>query len=346
MAYIGTYLLLSVALFLLFLVTGSIADPLSRGLAPTGVERYLLRLTSGLAAWVAALFLIAATGRLGPIAVSLLASAAVTAALALWLRRRGAPGPRREPALPVDVVTRLGMAALAVIATALLLQTLRPIVAWDADVYHLTVPRIWLERGGFARIPFNVYSNWPSNVQLLFGLAMIVRDYVLAKTIHFGLGIALLVGLGWWVGRRSSAAWGIVAAAALLTLPVFLYEIRVAYVDIALALFLFLAFVFCERALSAGAAQGRRWLLFSGVACGLATGTKVNGVAGALAVAGVFVGSSLLSGRRPGDLLRPLGALAAPIAAFAALWTAKSAWLTGNPIYPLLHRWLGGPEWS
>jgi len=35
-----------------------------------------------------------------------------------------------------------------------------------------------------------------------------------------------------------------------------------------------------------------------------------------------------------------------PAALLALPWAVKAAWYTGNPVYPFLHSWLGGPDWS
>ena len=63
------------------------------------------------------------------------------------------------------------------------MKALWPRVSWDANVYHLTVPRLYVEHGGFRRIPFNVYSNWPLNTELLFVVASLLRDYVLGEVM-------------------------------------------------------------------------------------------------------------------------------------------------------------------
>ena len=351
MAYVGTYLLLSVAVFLLFLLTGRVGDRLWRHLEPTADEGLLLRLILGIGIWTAGLFALAAFQLLGPVPV--LAGAGLAALAGGWTLVRGGPirGRFVQAAEAVrrnarDPLVAVGVLVLTAVGAALFLQVLRPIVAWDADVYHLTVPRLFVEHGGFERVPFNLYSNWPSNVHLLYVLALILKDYILAKAIHFGLGVCLAIAVGRWVARRSGARWGVFSAAVLLTSPVYLFEIRVAYVDIALALFLFAGFVFCDRALASTGGTEQGWLGASGLACGLLAGAKLNGIVGAAAIATVFVGSRLLSGRGLATLIRPIVLFGVPVLLFAGPWFVKSLWFTGNPVYPLLYGVFGGPEWS
>jgi hypothetical protein len=352
MAYVGTYVALTAALFLLFQLTGHGATrrllALPPGAAPE--EKAALRLVAGVAVWVTLLFALAALQRLRPAPIAaLIAATAAWGAWSAWSARRRGDAPDAvlslRSLLPREPLAIVLAAALLVVVAGLWAQTLRPIVAWDADVYHLTVPRLYLEHGGFRRIPFNVYSNWPLAVQLLFALAMTVKDYILATALHFGFGVILVALVGAVAARAATPLWGTIAAALVLLHPVFLYEVRVAYVDVACALFLFAAFLALHRALD-DRARERQWLVLAGTACGLLAATKLNGGFGAICVAAVYLGSRLYSGARPGALARPLLVFAAPIAVLVVPWLAKSLFLTGNPVYPLFHDLFGGPEWS
>jgi hypothetical protein len=35
-----------------------------------------------------------------------------------------------------------------------------------------------------------------------------------------------------------------------------------------------------------------------------------------------------------------------PVLLLWSPWVAKAIWYTGNPVYPFLHAWFGGPDWS
>ena len=287
--YVVTYSALAAALFLLFYLTGHAA---TRRLAPPALsaapeEKAALRLVMGVAVWVTLLFALAALQRLRPAPIAALTAAAAAWGLwSVWKARARRADPRQPASsiVPRDPLAILLLAVVAIALAALWAQTLRPIVAWDADVYHLTIPRLYLEHGGFRRIPFNVYSNWPLAVQLLYALAMVVKDYVLATALHFGFGVALIALLGVAAARATTPLWGTIAAASLLLHPVFLFEIRVAYVDVACAFFLFAAFLALHRALE-DAGEERRWIALSGVACGVLAAAKLNGVFGALCIA-------------------------------------------------------------
>jgi len=307
----------------------------------------------GLGGWTLYLFVLAAAGWLNG---GWIAAGAVTGAVAggwtLFRRWR----ERRRYRL------RFSGSALAVagVATAILLPLFllaaTPVVSWDAAAYHLTLPRLYLEAGGFRPVPMNVYSNWPLGTELLYAAALAVGDRVVAKLLHFGFGLLVLGGI--FLGARSllrgeprrAKLAGAVGAACFLANGVVAFEMRVAYVDLAHAFFFLAGFLFVDRALEAKDPEEEgRWLLLAGVCCGLIAGIKLNGIV-AVALLGALYLPRLASAARRGGLGRLAGSLAGRLAVPAVAlwlpWLVKSAWLTGNPVYPFLHRTFGGADWS
>jgi hypothetical protein len=134
----------------------------------------------------------------------------------------------------------------------------------------------------------------------------------------------------------------------VLANPVVALEMQVAYVDLAHAFFFVAAFVFMSRALDDPQSEAR-WLLLSGISAGLLAGTKITGGVGAAIIGALYV-PRLIAAVRSGGTMRALRALLARFVlhtvALAAPWLVKSATYTGNPVYPLLYRQFGGPDWS
>jgi hypothetical protein len=348
------------------------------------LEPWLVRFALGSVSWMALLFLLASLRLLRPpVIVPLLLVLALGGAL-LLVRTSSAPHEQESGQLPRSVteehldagsphrslvgsslvparvwVVVLGTTLAAVLA-GLWLHALRPDVATDADVYHLTLPRLYLEHGGFYRVPWSVYSNWPLGLELLFTAAMAAADHVLASQLHFAFGVLALVVTGSLAAtnlppavarhRGAGAAAALLAATLVLCNPVVLLEIRVAYVDLAQAFFFALGALLLERALS-GVIPRRLCLLLVGLCCGAMTSLKPNGFFGAVPLLAIVLWiqwRERRAGPRPdgpsfwGSLLL----LGVPAAALALPWIAKTWLLTGNPVYPFLHDVLGGPEWS
>ena len=305
----------------------------------------LRRWCLGLGLWVACLFALAMFGLLGRSGVLAVLGALAVAGAVVWARGRGAlPASGASPARP-----RWGHLLLAGVGAVTLLPfyllALTPVVSWDAGVYHLALPKLFLAQGGFRPVAMNVYSNWPLNVELLFTAAMAVGDYVLAKLVHFGFGLLTLFAL--WAGCRAfhRPASGWLAMPLLLANGVVLYEIRTAYVDLAHGFFLVCGFLFMIEALERDA----RALWLAGICCGLAAGVKVTGIVTAVVVGALYLprlARDLSRGERAASLRPFLIRFVLPVFALWLPWLARAAWLTGNPFYPFLHGWFGGPDWS
>jgi hypothetical protein len=319
--------------------------------APIGATRLPCHASVGLGmiAWSLALFALAARGLLHP--SGLRAAALVAAVAGVVLAARDALRARTRPPRPrrSSWQVRAGIACLAMVLASCFLLSLDPRVEWDADTYHLTLPRIFLEQRGFVRIPYFVYSTWPLATELLYAVALAVRDHVLATGLHFAFGMLLVIGVGRVAREAAGPAAGVLAATLLLADPSFRFEIRTAYVDLAFSLLFFLAWCAWEPA-GSSAEPRRRWMLLAlaGVFLGGMAGTKLIGGLGCVVFAALELGRGLARRRGPGALLRDQACLLLPAALIAAPWALRSFLLTGDPLYPALYGCLGGGggEWS
>jgi len=347
MVYMAGHFLGLVGLVGVFYLTGWLFEPLlmdRRALEPISIE---VRFGLGAAVWMGCVFLLAS---LQMLTASVLGVATLVTLVVVWRQRQvtsrlflkfsEAPPPARRNTL----VWLLGGLVAATVAV-LWLQVLRPQISWDSNVYHLTVPRLYLEHGGFKRIPFNVYSNWPLNTQMLYALAMTAKDYVLAKSVHFAFGLATLL-LVYRLVKDEARAWaGWLAGILFLVNPVVLDEFRTAYVDLSFAFFLLLAFALIHFWLEERGAQ-TRLLVLAGVFCGVAGGIKPTGITGAISLLGVYLVASWRQGRGSQQILGGLARIVVPAGLVMAPWVIKTWIMTGNPVYPFLYPALGGPEWS
>lgn len=311
----------------------------------------------GLVYWIAAAFALSAVGWLRPIGVAVCGALVVPLA---WRAHRAEPG-RAEPGRTADrwrpeTTSLVALVLLAAILVPLFLLALAPTVSWDADVYHLALPKQYLEHGGFVDQPMLVYAHWPQNIELLFALALLARDHLLAKLVHFAFGLGILLAL--WTACRNEAsgrapgeratlhAGAFLAMALFLINDVVVFELRVAYVDLAHAFVLLAAFLFVSGARDAHTAGKARHeaslLLLGGSAAGLLVGVKLTGIVGVAAVGLLYL--PRLAESRGRMLFTTRYVL--PVLAGWAPWLAKTWLATGNPVYPLLWPTLGGPHWS
>ena len=348
MTHVPTHLAAIVLLFAAFYGAGA---AIAFVLPPLGIRlewRPLVLIVLGITGWLVVLFLCAVFHRLDR--ASLVVGAVATATFGVVDASRHARGystavhaVASDP-LPANVALA-ALTAPAIVFVALLLISLTPYIGWDDSVAHLTLPRIFLAHDGFVRVPFNVYSNWPLNPQLLYAFAMLVDDYIVAKLVHLTF-LGLTAFAVYRLTSASSRLAGVIAVMLLLANPVVLDEARSAYIDLAFAFFLLMAFICALQYLDERRTMP---LVLSGVCCGLVAGTKLTGAIAAPCIGLLVIGSRVAPNKwneLRSACIDALLYLALPAAILAAPWYVRSYVYTGNPFYPLFFERLGGPEWN
>ncbi|GIT65572.1 MAG: hypothetical protein Ct9H300mP23_11990 [Nitrospinota bacterium] len=71
-----------------------------------------------------------------------------------------------------------------------------PAFANDALVYHLAVPKAFLQTGGLVHLPNNIYSLFPQQIEMLYLFALALGSDSLAQLT--GLGIVFLLLFALW----------------------------------------------------------------------------------------------------------------------------------------------------
>ncbi len=232
---------------------------------------------------------------------------------------------------------------LAFIIGLALFVALLPPHDWDGLFYHLKGPKLYLAAGqiyGGIDIP---HLNFPFLQEMLFMLAMGLRNDTTAKLLHF-VFIFLLAGLVYVLARdqlKVKEPW--LAVLFLFTMPMILNLGVQAYNDLALAFYqvaALLALFNWQAATSANQPLSARWLILSGVLCGLAMGLKYTSFVAPLTLA-LLVGWQFRKNWR--GAVRPLLTIAIPAILVALPWYLKNLWFTSNPVYPFV---FGGQFWD
>lgn len=60
---------------------------------------------------------------------------------------------------------------------------------FDELLYHLALPERFLLRHAVSSIPFNVYSNYPLNVEMLYVWGLLFPGIAVCRMINFALGV-------------------------------------------------------------------------------------------------------------------------------------------------------------
>jgi len=222
-----------------------------------------------------------------------------------------------------------------------LVSTLTPPWEWDALVYHLTGPRIYVNEGRMVWVPDNFHLNFPAFVEMLFTGAILLKGDILAHLIHLGYGLLTALAIYSFSRKHFTGHVPLLATVLFTSIPTAVVIATWAYVDLALAFYEFIAFFALMNWFDAPGEK--RWLLMAGVFSGMAMSVKYTGVT-ALIVLSALMLFRLLKKRT--DYRRHLAGLAALVLialVVASPWYCKNAAYTGNPIYPYL---FGGRNWN
>jgi len=237
---------------------------------------------------------------------------------ALWL---GSDGFGRA----VGVCTGLIFAFTLVVALA-------PPLKYDALVYHLVLPQLYLEAGRLEYLPQLMYWGMPQNAEMLYAFGMSLGGGSAAVVLGWLVGLLALLGIFGLTADYLGLAAGWAAVAALACGYTLASGLSWGYNDwwVIFDSLGFLVFLI-------GWVEHRRsgLLALSGLFAGLAVGTKYT--AGLLVVCGslVIVWNSFHSGGAR-VTVKALFQFAFPALLIFLPWLAKNWLATGNPFYPLL----------
>ena len=228
-----------------------------------------------------------------------------------------------------------GIVVGSVWAIAWLWATIPP-TFYDELVYHLPIPQIALRTGHLPAFPWLLFNFMPHVSDLLLGWGLAFSGEIGARAMHFAFWIAIWVA-GWAfveaITAPHSHLWiGCVMGGAFASSAMFFFLGTLPFAETLLT-FAILA----STAVIACPGSSALWLVL-GLLWSLAVSAKLSGwiwvVGGALAA---------LTLRWPWRALVKAGFVAL---AATSPWWGRAWWLTGNPVFPMGYRWLGGLYWS
>jgi 4-amino-4-deoxy-L-arabinose transferase-like glycosyltransferase len=212
-----------------------------------------------------------------------------------------------------------------------------PPISRDALTHHLYIPKLYLQHGGIFEIPHIEFSYYPMNMDMLYLVSLYFKNDILPKFIHFLFALATAWMIYQYLRRRMNLGYALLGSLLFLSIPVIVCLSTIVYVDLGLVCFLFAAMMCLFKWIETGFKL--KYLVISAGFCGLALGTKYNGLVG-LFLLGLFVPFvyARYQADEPAHDRRAIGYSAIYI--FVALllfspWMIRNIVYTGNPLYPL-----------
>lgn len=273
-------------------------------------------------------------GRLGllhrPLIVGLLAIAAGAGLMSL----------RRGPQIPPRAGRGAWIAFALISGPFVVLMALAsalPTFDFDAVEYHLQGPKEFYLAGRIAFLPHNVYTSMPFGVEMLHLLGMICvggwwKGASVGQVVVMlhAPAAAALVYLA--ASRLASPRAGWIAALIYLTTPWVYRLAAIPYVEGPM--------LYYHAAALWAMARSRepRWWCVAGLLAGGAMTCKYPAFVSAVVPFGLVA----LATRSP----RAVGLYALGVSLAIGPWLAKNIIDTGNPVYPLAWKLLGGSPWD
>jgi hypothetical protein len=239
----------------------------------------------------------------------------------------------------------LGVLTITVIILTIILASVPPI-SRDALVHHLAVPKIYLNHMGMIEIPSMDFSYFPMNLDLLYLIPLYFEQPIAAKYIHFVFALLTSGLLLIYLKEALNLTYGLIGALLFLTTPVIVKLSVTAYVDLGLIFFSWSCLYYFLKWLDEEFKS--RYLVFSSIACGLALGTKYNGLI-LLMIMLAFVplvysftlnrnlARTAIDGQNSNSFKGVQCALLFLLIATIVYspWMIRNIAWTGNPVYPL-----------
>lgn len=229
---------------------------------------------------------------------------------------------------PISIVISIGIAILIFgVSFYIWVLPLYPPTGFDSILYHLPAAKIYARTHGLVLLEHLRLPVFPQASHMLFTLALLVYDDILAQLVELLMLIVLLGTVVAFGQRMFSYRTGFWAAAILLAQPVVLWLGSVAYIDMGLTLYTTATVYAFWNWLES---RQQHWLLLAGCFCGIGIGTKYSALffLAALTLAAIFAGFKKRQ-------WRPALIFAAVALLVAAPWFFRNFYYTRNPLFPL-----------
>ena len=239
------------------------------------------------------------------------------------------------PLSPFKTTVQLILAVLVLLSLSL---ALAPAFATDTLVYHLAVPKAFLEAGGIVNLPNNIFSFYPQHMEMLYLFALALGADHLAQLTGLGIVFLLLIALHQYYRKQGSATYALLVPAIFLSTPTFFTVAYSAYVDVQTAAYLFLSFYAWDNWRTQ---KQTGWFYLMVAFVGTALATKLTAV---IALPMAVLGIALQNKTQPQKALGQCFILIFGALLFILPWLARNYYFTGNPLAPFFMQIFGGEQ--
>ncbi len=238
------------------------------------------------------------------------------------------------------------MASLVTLITVIVIMSMVPPVSKDALIHHLAVPKLYLKHGGVYEIPFMDFSYYPMNLEFLYMIPLYFGNDIIPKLIHFTFALSTAFLIFHYLKKRAGLVYGLSGAVFFLSIPIIVKLSINVYVDLGVIFFSFASLLLILKWLDENFRA--KYLIYSGITCGLALGTKYNAlITFALLVLFIpFLYSRFNKDKKhlnSRSLYYCAGFVLAALIFFSPWMIRNYSW-KDNPVYPLYNSIFNQPD--
>ena len=225
---------------------------------------------------------------------------------------------------------------LSLILSIIILSYVPP-VSRDALTHHLAVPKLYLKHGSIYEIPDLECSYYPMNLDLLYLIPLSFGSDIIPKYIHYLFALMTAWIIFSYLGKRIDTCYALFGVLLFLSLPVIIKLSITVYVDLGLIFFSTASIIYLLKWIEKK--FDVKCLIYSAIFCGLALGTKYNGLV-LLFLLTLFVPFVYLRFFKNKTASQRKAISYSVIFMFISLivfspWMIRNYIWTNNPIYPL-----------
>lgn len=256
----------------------------------------------------------------------------------VWKQKPILPSSKTGPTMfTIFFWGMLGIAAVINLAGALVPESF-----YDSLVFHLAIPSLYKISHRIRYIETIFTSQFPQNMQMLYTLSLLLGTHILAKLMHWIMGILVVLAVYVFGREYFNHRVGLVAAAIFYTIPMVAMQSRVTGVELCLTFYEFLAvfalvnwFALNRREEPKAVKDG--WLIVAGVFSGLAMGVKYTAMYSFLLFAiSIFLIAIIVHKEKIKISFKKTFLFCAVATALFSPWLIKNTVYTNNPFHPFL----------
>jgi hypothetical protein len=253
---------------------------------------------------------------------------------------RTAEKTKRETGIRFFLFILLSCLLFSIIVSIILLASVPP-VSKDALTQHLAIPKLYLRHGGIYEIPSMESSYNPMNLDLIYLIPLYYGNDIIPKFIHFSFALLTAWLIFHYLKRRINTVYAIFGVIFFLSIPIIVKLSITVYVDLGLIFFSTASLLLILRWIEDGFPL--KFLMLSALFCGLAVGTKYNGLVTFFLLT-FFIPFIYLRDQQSKNtnFLKAAGyGIFFLFIAFIIFspWMIKNYMWTTNPIFPLYDHW-------